>query len=329
MRTTKWAKLTLASILAIGSWTGVAWAGVPIQAATDEQREAASNAYVTAKEAFDAGRFEEALSGFRASYDVVSSPNARLMIIASLSELGRHAEAYQEVGPAIVEAREAAAIDSKYESTVTSLEAAEADLRGKVGLVTVNVTGPVGEVTIDGKPVAPDALDRPIAVEPGPHRVEMIGAEPQDIDVAAGAAVSVDLGASEEEGGDVGTDDGGGNWFIDNRRTIAYAAGGLGAVNMVLFAAFGGLTLSTESDLETACGPQKICPPESAADIDDGKTYQALANAGLAIGIIGLSAGVGLFVWDVLDEDASEETAVDPRLQVVAGAGHLGLVGTF
>ena len=344
MATTRFAKLALASMIAIScSLGGAAWAGgVPVQSATEEQKESASTAYLSAKEAFDARNFDEALSGFRASYDIVASPNARLMVVASLSELGRHAEAYEEVVPAIAEAKEAAATDPKYEGTVASLERARDDLRAKIGLLTVTVDPSVqGDVTLDGKTISPDRLGQPVAVMPGPHVVAVAGGESRDVEVQAGGDAAVALAPPSGDGdGDGGVDDGDGDgegattatgdWFVENRRTIAYAAGGVGVVGMVLFGAFGGLTLSTQSDLDEACGPQKICPPESRSDIDDGKTYQAVANAGLVIGIVGLTAGVGLFVWDVLDEGGEdEEMAGGPTMRMTVGAGHLGLEGSF
>jgi hypothetical protein len=325
-------KLSVASVLAIVCSTSAAWAaGVPVQSATEEQRGAASEAYVAGKEAFDAGNFDEALSKFRASHDVVASPNAHLMVVASLSELGRFVEAYEEVVVAIAAAAEAATADPKYEGTLASLQDTEIALRGKVGRLTINAAGASGAtVTIDGKALRPDQLGVPVPVEPGSHLVEMDGAEPQTIEVAAGDTASVDLSGDNGDDGDGVTGGGsGGDWFVENRRTIAYAAGGVGVVGMVLFGAFGGLTLSKQSDLDAACGPQKLCPPESNADIDDGKTYQTVANVGLVIGVVGLAAGVGLFVWDVLDEEGSGEQAGDPSLRFVLGAGHLGLEGSF
>ena len=333
MTTTMMTKLAVASAMAIVCSTSTAWAaGVPVQSATEEQRGAASEAYVAGKTAFDAGNFEEALNKFRASHDIVASPNAHLMVVASLSELGRFVEAYDEVVVAIAAAGEAATIDPKYEPTVAQLQDAEQTLRGKVGRVTVTAAGGGGVVTIDGKALRPDQLGTPVAVEPGSHLVEMEGAAPQTIEVAAGDSTSVELAAEQHDDGggdDTAAPGGGDDWFIDNRRTIAYAAGGVGVVGMVLFGAFGGLTLSKESDLDAACGPTKQCPPESTADIDDGKTYQAVANAGLVIGVVGLAAGVGLFVWDVLDEGGGQEQAGDPSLRFTVGAGHLGLEGSF
>lgn len=334
MTTTTMAKLGFASVIAIVCSTSTVWAaGVPVHTANDEQKASASAAYMGGKEAFDAGDFQTALTKFRESHDIVASPNAHLMVVASMSELGRYVEAYEEVVPAIAAAGEAATIDPKYESTVASLQEAEIALRGKVGRISITVPPASGAVTLDGRALRPDQLDAPIPVEPGPHRIETEGAAPRDVDVAAGDTVAVDLTPAEtiDDGGGepAGGGDDAGAWFIENRRTIAYAAGGVGAVGMVLFGTFGGLTLAKESDLDSACGPQRICPPESQADIDDGKTYQAVANAGLVIGVVGLAAGVGLFVWDVIDEGGSEEQARDPSLRFTVGAGHLGLEGSF
>ena len=53
---------------------------------------------------YDAKHYAEALTAFRASHDVVKSPNTRLMIARCLRELGRLGEAYAETAATIAEA---------------------------------------------------------------------------------------------------------------------------------------------------------------------------------------------------------------------------------
>ena len=62
-------------------------------------------------------------------------------------------------------------------------------------------------------------------------------------------------------------------------------------------------------------------------DIDDGKTYQTVANVMLVVGSVGVAAGVGLFVWDVLDSPSTEEA--EAKLRIGVGPGQLTLGGSF
>jgi hypothetical protein len=304
-------------------------AGVSVQSASDEQRDAAARAYEEAKVQFEASRFGEALEGFRASYAIVASPNAHYMMVACLSELGRSAEAYDESTVALAEAREAAASDpERYGQTLTTLETTEQELRGKIGIVRLELPPGLAagaRLTVDGAEIDRGRWDQPLAVAPGSHTLTLSGYDDETIDIAAGGDASVAFSRSKpvpapeptaaepEEG-----------WFVENRRTFAYAAGGVGAAGMILFAVFGGLALSTEGDLDETCNADKRCPTETAEDIDDGKTYQVVANTGLVVGIVGLSAGAALLTWDLLDDEDDAERA---RLRV--GPGSVALEGSF
>ena len=319
----------MASVLIAGATVGVCGtlfaAGVPVDQATQPQIERASADYSAGKEAFEASRFEEALSLFRRSHDVVASPNTRYMIVASLSELNRAVEAYKEASAGMVEARAASAGDAKYKTTLADLTAAKERLRAKIGMITVRVPpdgGPDATVMIDGESQQAGVA---VPVEAGVHTVRMSGYDPQTVDVAAGGDETVELQAPALVAVEVETD--GDSWFIDNRRTIAYVAGGVGVAGLALFGTFGGLALSKEGDLDASCTPDKRCPTDSQGDIDDGQTFQTTANVMLVVGSVALAAGVGLFVWDVMDDpEGGEESAT---LQLVFGPSLLGARGKF
>lgn len=331
--TSRWAAVAL--FVASSLCATVAWAqGVPVGAATEEQRATASESYGKAKEAFTGGRFEEALTGFRASHAIVASPNARYMIVAALSELGRDVEAYEQAIAGMKEAEAAIPTDDKYKTTLADLTAARDKLRGKIGMVTVTMSGgtqPGAALTIDGRDIPEDRWSQPIPVTAGPHTVSLSGYDTKNVDVSAGGDATVDFAPPEEPIVDVSTDDD--NFFIENRRIFAYVLGGVGVVGLGLFGAFGGLALSKEGSLDDACNLDKRCPTESQADIDDGKTFQTAANVMLVVGAVTLAAGVGLFVWDLVDspsegggEDDGDDIA-DLRLEV--GPGQAVLKGSF
>ncbi len=305
-----------------------AWAqGTPVEQASDEQKQAASEAFQAAKEAFNEGRFEEALSGFRASYTQVASPNAKLMIAATLRELGRKAEAWVVFGEVAVEASAAAQADPKYQATADAAIHNRGELRNEIGLLTVAGLERATEdavLTIDGREIPRDRWHEPIAVDPGERTVTLTSQPPQTVTVAAGADAHVDLSPKEappdtltltpaDLAGDEGPD----------KLLIAIISGGVSAAGFVSFAIFGGLALSQFGDLEDAC-PDMRCPAALQGDADSGQTFQVVANVSLAVGIIGAAVAGGFLAWHFLDPAEEDVTAT---LEV--GPGALQVTGRF
>jgi hypothetical protein len=314
-------------------------AGVDVAAATPEQKQAASDAYKTAAAAMKAGQHEEALTGFRASYDIVASPNSLFMVVRVFQAMGRHIDAYNEALLVIAAADEAAKVEAKYEKTSAAARLKLTELKESIGVVTVNVTAPPGAVlTVNGQPIEPARWGSEIPVAPGPLTVVLRpaagGEETKDLSVVAGGVLTVDIAPPVAAGPttDPGTDpmpppvddsgDGG-----EDLRLYAYIAGGVGAAGMVIFGVFGGLTLSEYSSLEDQC-PDGSCTEEQSGDGDSGRTYQTVANVGVIIGAVGLAAGTGLFVASLMQEDdGGEEMATAPRISV--GPGSVVVSGTF
>ena len=337
LRIPHWLELTLAGAILVASTTisGATFAeGVPINSATDDQKEAATTHYVEAKEAFTAGRFEDALTGFRTSHNTVASPNARYMIVACLSELGRDVEGYQEAEEGIQEATAAAQTDEKYQKTLSDLTDAKEKLRAKIGLLTLVIpadAAPNAMLTLDGVDVPSSAWGDPIPVTAGTHRLTLNGFGTKETSVAAGGNATVDFNPEEPEPVVDVTEEESSDWFRENRRIIAYSAGGVGVAGFALFGIFGGLALSKQSDLDDTCNLAKQCPTASQADIDDGQTFQTVANVMLVVGSVGVAAGVGLFVWDLMDEPSDDEGDGDTMapLRLEIGPGNMMIRGSF
>jgi hypothetical protein len=314
------------------------WAeGASLDAASKQQVQAASKAFEAADVLYDAKQYAQALSAFRASYDVVKSPNARLMIGRSLRELGRLGEAYAEAKAAVTEAEAAAQRHPRYAETARAAREDLAALKARVGFVKLDLgsnaesgaTVKVGERSFD----AP-ALYEPIAITPG--TTTMIVSVPgqaeqrRDIVVEAGKLQTVALDREPQrsldgaEGSDamlaeeprepvetkveLGPD--------SSMRTWAYVAGGVGAVGLATFGVFGVLNNSRYGELDDDC-PNGACPSGRNDDIEAGRRYQLIANVGLGVGIVGLGTGVTLLL---LSGKQSTETARRTTLRVAPGA---------
>jgi len=318
-----WVALTLSM--------GVFAAGVPIGEATKEQTATARSAYVTAKKAYDQGKYDEALSGFQSSYDAVASPNSHMMIAKTLRSMGRLADAYREAKLTLVEAERAAEVNEKYATTAEHASTMLQDMQAEVGFVTIRVAPAwSGRVTVNGRAV--DDLDQPVVVDPGPVTVALAaphGLEEQALMISRGGTALVEFAPSSGEGDGTETgdgDDGRSDEGLSVPQIVGISAAGVGVAGMIVFGVFGAAAVSTFDDLEAGC-PNGNCPPELAGDVDDGMTYQTVANAGLVVGVAGLIAGVALIVLPIGHQDAASEA--EPSAGLSLGPGTVSLIGTF
>jgi hypothetical protein len=314
-----------------------ATAGTPFDQASDKQKLEATQAYKAGVDAL-AKDPAAALAKFQESYGVVASPNTHLMIVRALTASERWLDAYHEAEVALEEAQAAAAKEDKYQTAVDGIEGELESIRSHIAFVSVKGDLPEdATLQIAGAEIDADARQRPVAVAPGAVVVVVsrsTGGITKTVQAAAGRTVEVNLSEPkpvaapppapkapppEPEGGYSGPD----------RRILAMAAGGVGVLGFVGFGAFGLLANGQFSRLEKGCRPDpEFCNPKLESQASRGRTYQAVANAGLAIGIIGIAAGTGLFVWDILDP-AGDRASADRRVRLDVGLGSLSAEGTF
>jgi hypothetical protein len=293
----------LAGAMGTHGYADAAPRGASVEAATKKQKADAKKKYDEGKQAFDEKRFDVALERFRESYEALASPNSHLMIARALAELGRKGEAYEEYRSVVEEATEANDPE-KYGKTLESAESESAALRGGLALVTIKLDA---TVTANGRDLRPEQLGKPIAIQPG--SAELVLKSPsgtlvtQRVDAPAGGEVAVSLTPPFPSGppppaptcppppappppAPSGI----------NQRTLALVSGGIGLVGLGAFTAFGLLNNAQYGDLEQSCSPNGVCPASAASDAETGRTYQTLANVGLVVGMVGVGAGVALWL---------------------------------
>jgi hypothetical protein len=316
--------------------------GTPVENADEAQKIQAQEKFMEGKRAFDSNDFETALTAFKASYDVVASPNAHLMVARTLEGLGRKVEAYREAKATLEEAERAAGINPKYQQTVSAAQDRLAALRAKVAIITVNVVGAPDDagLSVAGSPIERSQWGTPVAAPPGPIKVVLASSQGnavREVRIEAGGQDALTLRADEpaaapvpamgetpmdepepdEDGDDSGA----------NLRLAAYVSGGVGALGLVTFAIFGAMHASKHGDLEDSC-PGGVCPPDRQGDIDDGQTFQTVANVGFAVGMVGLAAGTTLFILSQPELTFSAKLGESgPNLAV--GPGSVTVKGSF
>lgn len=318
----------LAAFLAVSSALVM---GAPDVARAQPAAPAAPGDGAAAKARFDKGKslfaaknFADALVEFRASYNLIKSPNSHFLIANCLRDLGRLSEAYIEYDRVAAEAK--AAGEDYAGALDASIEQRDA-LAPKI--VLVNVTTPPGTsdamLVVGGIEVTPDLRDKPVAAMPGNIEVTLSasGKAPitQSVTGAAGETKSVTLAFPTEVPSDGEQPSSGKK--LTPLRIGAIAAAGVGVVGMVLFAVQGSASNATYDDLKEKCGGP--CPQEFAADIDKGRSQQLVANIGLGLGIVGLGAGAALFVVSM----KKKPDTTQPQTTWLVGPGSVGVRGTF
>jgi hypothetical protein len=317
--------------------------GASLSSATDEQKAAAGKAFEEGLKLAKAGKHEDALASFRASYGAVASPNSHLMIARELVELGRVGEAYSEYEATVTEAEAAAALDKKYAAALKSATTERDDLRKKVHLIQLSVSGqkPGDKVMVGTREVSESDWSKPIAVPPGSVTLELVsGGSPvasQTVEATAGGESNVGLAppsaapAAEPEPaqasaqGKISTSEG-----SPDLRTWAYIAGGVGVAGLVTFGVFGLLSNSKHSKLEDECN-NDICSKDLQDTRNQGKTFQTIANVGLIVGIAGLGTGTALYLISgkKSEKAAKQEKPKAFRPQVSVGYRSVLVSGSF
>lgn len=312
--------------------TGVSW-----EEADGTANFKATQYYKAGTASFNKKDFDAALEAFRNSYGVVKSPNSRLMVVRSLYELGRYQEAYEEARVLSQEAETAAAKADKYKAAVDAAAVELKAAKAKLAFVVIKpqATAPGAKVTLNGEDVAADRWGQEILVPAGPVEVVMTteaGTVTEKGEAKVGEVVELKLAQKEAPKQapapvqvEMSADDGG--YDGPDRIALALIAGSVGVVGMTNFGIFGVLSNGQYSRLEDLCN-DGICDPSLETEADNGRTYQIVANVSLGIGVAGLAAGAGLFIWELLDPaESSEEAAERPQIHV--GPGSMMVTGTF
>jgi hypothetical protein len=308
-------------------------AGALPAAATPIQREQAQSRFHRGKDLVGRKHYEEAVVEFRASHEIVASPNTRLELARCLRAMGKIVAAYAELGRTMIEAKELVGQDNRYQRAYDAASAERAEIEPQLGFVTMTIQNAAADskVVVDGEEIRRAAWGEPAPVAAGGTEivVETPGRSPvkRTLTLAAGQKTQVTIDAQPPEppapaqaaAPEPPPDHA--SW-TKSPRTWAYVAGGVGVAGLVTFAVMGAMAQSTYNDLGDACHGG-ACPPGKADEISTGKTQETWANVGLAIGIVGLGAGAALYVFGKPSGGSASTAAL------VAGPTWLGARGSW
>lgn len=340
------------------SWLGAA----PAEAQTDAERAGARSAATAGADAFDAGRYQDALDLFLRAESLVHSPVHLSYIGQCHANLGHLVEAHETYIRLSREELPANAREAVKRAVAEAGEKAK-QIEPRLPYLAIKVQGlapgETAEVTLNGTAVPPALIGIPAPTNPGEYVVRgtapgkdsgevkvtvqegqrkdavvvlrSTGVAPAPAPVPAAAAASTSnppsTAASPQ---DTGVSSDSSKW-----RVPAYAALGVGVVG-VGFGTYFALDAGKAADeADDMCGGSRsncaLEPGVSRGDVesknDQAGSSRTKAIVGFVIGGAGLAAGATMLVLSMSDGD--ESSAHEPGVVPYVGFGEAGVVGRF
>lgn len=327
--------------LALACPTVTLAAGVTVIDASRQELDSAKSPYDEGVKAMNEKQYKVAVEKFRQSYDIVASPNSRLMLGRALVKVNRPLEAYKEFEGTVALATELAVRQPKYKKTADAAKKELDDVRVELAFITVI---PGTEVSIDGRKLSDTDWNKPIPVNPGKLTVEIMATDGRvrkkrmRMEPGVNRVLTADLTpssatvtraedaepAKEQESPREEASSSSAPGSGLSRKTVGYAAAGVGAAGVVGFIGFQVVGNAIFGDPKEHCNGTQC----SAAAVDNGSIkgrYQGFSYASLTLGVLGLGVGAYLIFTD--QPNSSTESANATALQV--GPGSVSLTRTF
>nr|PZN17527.1 MAG: hypothetical protein DIU78_24390 [Pseudomonadota bacterium] len=342
------------SVLAFGLGLAPAAAGQ-----TDETRAAARALATEGAQAFQEGRWEDAIDRFGRAESLVHAPPHLLFMARAHEKLGQLVlarEAYLKVVREPLPANAPQAFKDAQADAERELRAVEP----RIARLLVRVEGAEKatdlSVVVDGQAVPPALVGVGQPIDPGRHRVEAqatgFTAEPREIELAEGASDEVVLtlvpaavaGATPEPPAPSTPEPV--NPLLDTSvqtsrpnqgmRIGSYVAFGVGAIGLGLGTYFL-IDAAKESSAAdeafekcTAAGSCLESDPyakETAEHDDAARSARRLSIVSFAVGGVGIAAGTALLILS--NSSRSEGGVPAATVRPYFGFGQAGLLGTF
>ncbi len=331
----------------------------PSFAASDEERSAARAAASQGADAYDAGKWQDAVDMFSRAEQLVHSPIHLMFIARSELKLFHWVKAYEtfnRVKREGVPTDASAAVRKAVEDATSEL----AKLEPQMPYIAAKIKNASGEVkvTMDGTQVPPAMLGLMRPVDPGQHRFQatsgQLASDVVTVDVQPASKQTVELElklgtaatpaaapsaapAATAPGPETtapapaaGADQGSGG--PNGMRIGAYSAFGVGAVGLALGTVFLLQSSSTQKKSDELCGSGPECNPANKDAISskdkDAASQKTLGAVVLGVGGAAVATGVVLFILsNHKSQSASREN--EPSVTPFIGYRTAGLSGRF
>lgn len=292
--------------LALSSFS---WAA-PAQASPESEataRELARSLADQGANAYAQEDYAHAQLLFSRAYGLVPAPTIALLEARALVKLGRWVDATHAYRRAS-EAQLGPDAPAPFREATRTAAAELAELTPRVPRIRLRfgagTSADAVEILLDGRRLTPRQLGGFIPVDPGAHRVELRGRDVDTaplefkLDAAQTRVVNLDARRKPAE---------------DAKPTLAYVSFGIGAAGLVTGVTAGVISLNARSDAERLCEAGTCAPDGPGRDaLDRFRNFRAISTVGYALGVVGVSAGVGLLVFR--DETSRREIGLSATM---------------
>lgn len=327
-------------------------------AQSDEQRAGARTLATEGAQAFNEGRFKDAVDLFGKAESLLHAPPHLLFMARAHAKLGQFVKA-REAYLKVVKEQLPPNAPQAFRDAQAAAEEERKQVEPHIGRLKVTVEGAEGAkdlaVAVNGQPFPVVLLGVPQPIDPGEHSVTATAtgfkqAAPATVSIkdAGSGAVAVKMvvddsvpppgatpapattsGVLSAPSGAPPSDSGSSG---NGLRVGSYVGFGVGAVGIALGTVFVLQSSSKRKDADAAaaeCGTPCYKDDPAAikvADLDDkARSAQTLGIVGYVVGGLGVAAGVTLFILSSGSKSESSSAFVAPYV----GPGALGVRGAF
>ncbi len=303
---------------------------------TAADRAMAQSLFEDGRRLMAAGDFASACPKLAESQALDPSGGTLLNLAVCHEKQGRLATAWSDFKEALSVARRDNRAD-RFEVAQQHLAA----LEPQVPSLTIRVVSakPEQQVLLDGAPVRAAAWGTPIAVDPGPHRLESSAgghaawARPLEVAAAEHKVVVIPELALDTGLAPTGTDSAKTPAPAEAERgnAVGWVALGTGVVALGVGGYFGLTALSTQNDADKECPTPRTCSSKGIDLTRDAQTAAWASNIGIGVGIVGVVVGGYLLLTAPSSAKASTARTVPDPLRVSASrhGGELSLQGVW
>jgi len=281
------------------------------------------------------GQWAEALDKFKEVAAAKMTPHVRFHMALCEENLGKLVSALH--GFELAGAEATAAGSSAVEVAAPAKEHADA-LHARIARLHIELIGKLGtsRLTLDGASVAEKDLGSPIDVDPGAHVVELRDGAGKstfrkELTLAEKGSEKLEIAASDS--GPSSAPQGPATSTGGSSRAPAVVAGAIGVAALAGSGVFFVLRANNISAIAQNCTNMASytgCNPGDADLQSTGKTYTAVADALLAVGLAGV--GTGAILWFALAPKAQPSGSTPPAaasLRLVPMGTGVKIIGVF
>jgi hypothetical protein len=317
----------------------LATATIPAAAIDDSSRAAARELVSEGVTLYKANRYDEARTKFLQAYEFAKVPTVGVWAGQAYEKLGNWVTAVEFYEGALLMQSNDLWVGNAQQQAQQQAQELLAALKPLIPTVQVLIAGSDTsevEVAIDGVkiPNATLALMRPL--NPGSHvftatrggkvnnqTVELVQGQRRNVTVTAPAPTPVSPSQPPSTTGAPKTPDDHALTTGQAQRTAGWVSLGVGTAGLVAGTAAGAIVWLKRSSLhDDGCAGDLCSGAAFSSRVDSYNSWRTLSSAALAVGAIGVGAGVTLLLTSPRQDPA-------PQLGVTIAPGGFGLKGAF